>query len=501
MTYDLRSEFPLGPGDPPDLNAEFDAAETISVIEAALQRGGHAVTRLGNGRQLLERLPLRDVDIVFNIAEGSEGRNRESHVPILLEMLRIPCVGADGLTLGLTLDKVLTKKVLMAEGIPTPRFAEVEDPAALMSLPLTYPLIVKLRHDGSSKGLTEHSLVTSPAALVRQVEWLWRTYRQASVFVEEFIEGQEFTVGILGNDPPQVCPVVQVTLDGTLSVRQPTIFLDLALAPRRTSVPDGSGMPTRDQVETVLYEQALLPLLDQERALREKEVHTISEHMEVSLKTLIDRVQLQFAELMQQKESGSQESGLDGRIRMLEDRLDELNGRLDQRRAELKREQHCTISNIRHLGSAWVLPHPERQTPTGRTMVSDPEIEKIAVQKVIEFEEARGWRVQSVEQENRGFDLISRKPHPEDPDTAIGVRFIEVKGRSHVAEVALTTNEYKTAERLKQDYYLYVVFNCASEPGVHPVQNPARLGWKPIVTVEHYHVAANEILKSEMRDG
>lgn len=87
-----------------------------------------------------------------------------------------------------------------------------------------------------------------------------------------------------------------------------------------------------------------------------------------------------------------------------------------------------------------------------------------------------------MEQENRGFDLISRKPHPEDPETAIAVRFIKVKGRSTVGEIALTTNEYKTAERLKQDYWLYVVFNCATTPDVHPIQNPVKLGWEPGTT-------------------
>jgi len=74
------------------------------------------------------------------------------------------------------------------------------------------------------------------------------------------------------------------------------------------------------------------------------------------------------------------------------------------------------------------------------------------------------------------------------------VRFIEVKGRAGVGEVALTTNEYKTAERLKNDYWLYVVYNCTAEPEVHPVRNPGRLGWKPIVKVEHYAVGPIDIL-------
>jgi len=127
-------------------------------------------------------------------------------------------------------------------------------------------------------------------------------------------------------------------------------------------------------------------------------------------------------------------------------------------------------------------------------MVRDEEIERIAVQVVIAQEEARGWQIESVEKENRGFDLISRKPHPEDPKTAIEVRFIEVKGRASIGEVALTTNEYKTAERLKHDYWLYVVFNCASTPKVHMIQDPVRLGWEPLVKIEHYHVEAEQIL-------
>ena len=67
--------------------------------------------------------------------------------------------------------------------------------------------------------------------------------------------------------------------------------------------------------------------------------------------------------------------------------------------------------------------------------------------------------------------------------------------------MALTTNEFKTAERLKKDFWLYVVFNCAANPEIHVVNDPARLGWKPVVKVEHYHVDANVILQSEITDG
>jgi len=295
--------------------------------------------------------------------------------------------------------------------------------------------------------------------------------------------------------------VCQVAEDGSITIRQPTIFLDLALTTGSPDVPGGDDLPSPEQAEAVLYEKALVPMLEEQKQQRQREVTTISEHMELSLQTIIDRVQIQFAGLIEQRELTVQEAGLEGRIKMMEDKLDELNNRLENRREELAKEQECTISNIQHHGSAWVLPHPDRATPSGRQMVSDPEIEKIAVDAVTAFEEARGWCVQSVEAENRGFDLISRKPHPEDPDTAIEVRFIEVKGRSHVGQVALSSNEFKTAERLRADYWLYVVFNCADTPEVHIINNPAQLEWSRVVQVAHYHVPANAILKASREDG
>ena len=71
----------------------------------------------------------------------------------------------------------------------------------------------------------------------------------------------------------------------------------------------------------------------------------------------------------------------------------------------------------------------------------------------------------------------------------------KVKGRAAVGEIALSSNEYKTAERLKKDFWLYVVFNCGSKPEIHIVQDPVRLGWEPIVQIEHYHVGAGKIIQ------
>ncbi len=244
--------------------------------------------------------------------------------------------------------------------------------------------------------------------------------------------------------------------------------------------------------------EALNPFLQEIASERQREIETISRHLEISLNELIHRQNLKLAELVERYQADEKAPLIAANLKQAEDRLDELNGRLERRRHELQQERHCTLGDIRHVGTALVLPHPERTSPKVAPMVRDDEIERIAVDTVTAYEEARGWRVESVEDQNRGFDLISRKPHPEDPKTAIEVRFIEVKGRSTIGEVALTTNEYKTSERLKKDYWLYVVFNCSSEPEVRTVQDPTRLGWEPIVKIEHYHVGADKILGASL---
>ncbi|MBD1212682.1 MAG: DUF3883 domain-containing protein [Dolichospermum circinale Clear-D4] len=304
--------------------------------------------------------------------------------------------------------------------------------------------------------------------------------------------------------------VVQTELNGTMTVRQPTLFLDLVPAKKADFpikngenidnhnlvdyLPDDSNLPRREQVEQALIEQELNRFLTEIRTQRQKEIETISNYIENSLTIIIDKIQIQYGELLQQKESGDKEQGLDGRMKQLDDRSFELNGRLEQRREELQQEASCAITDIHHHGRAWVLPHPERSSPEIAPMVADDEIEKIAIQAVIEYETARGWQVMSVEKENRGFDLISRQPDSGDPLKASLVRFIEVKGRANIGEVALTTNEYKTAARLKRDYWLYVVFNCALSPEVHTIQDPVKLDWQPYVKIEHYQLKAEDLL-------
>jgi len=287
--------------------------------------------------------------------------------------------------------------------------------------------------------------------------------------------------------------VVESRSAGDMFVHEPTILHEISPAPAGTSVPTNGSLPDRTSVERFLYERALTPWIAAAESSRQAEVARVARHIDISLNALIDRAQLQFAELETRRIEGQNVTGLEGIIAQAEQHLDELNNRLESRSRELELERHCTIADITHIGRAWVLPHPERTSPQLAPMVRDDEIEQLAVQIATQHEEARGCVVESVESENRGFDLISRRPHPEDPKTFIEVRFIEVKGRAGVGVVALSENEYRTAERLKGDYWLYAVFNCATTPQLHVVQDPVRLGWKPIVTVEHYQLGANAV--------
>jgi len=217
LTYDLKTDYEFKEGDPADANAEFDAPSTVDVVAQTIESLGFKVKRVGNANNLLENIDNLDVDIVFNISEGISGRNRESQVPILLEMKHIPFVGSDGLTLGLTLDKLLTKKVLIAERLPTPKFFEAKSSQDLELDHFQFPLFVKPRFEGSSKGLSERSRVENIRRLKEQIDLIVKTYRQPAL-VEEFISGTEFSVALIGNEPIEVFPPVQVQIDGRLDL-------------------------------------------------------------------------------------------------------------------------------------------------------------------------------------------------------------------------------------------------------------------------------------------
>lgn len=204
IAYDLRTEYEraaqhlAGEADlPEDAFEEYDSEATVLAIERALESWGYATRRLGSGRAFLTRILQDAGDLVFNIAEGYGTRSREAHVPSALEMLGVAYTHSDPLTLALSLDKAMAKRIAASAGVPTPRFAVVEHLSDVGAIDLEYPVIAKPLYEGSSMGVRRHSRCTNEAELQALLQQLLKDYREP-VLVEEFCSGPEFTVGVLG---------------------------------------------------------------------------------------------------------------------------------------------------------------------------------------------------------------------------------------------------------------------------------------------------------------
>jgi D-alanine-D-alanine ligase len=192
-----------------DAEAEYDPPETISAIADAIAHYGHAVVHLEATPDLPRLIAESDVDLVFNIAEGLIGRNREAQVPALCELLGIPYTGSDSATLAIALDKALTKKVLKQHGILTPEFQLFDTGRERLIPTLKFPVIVKPNAEGSSKGIAGSSVFDDETGMRQWVKTLIDRYRQPAL-VEEYIPGREFTIGLLGDRRPYVMPPMEI---------------------------------------------------------------------------------------------------------------------------------------------------------------------------------------------------------------------------------------------------------------------------------------------------
>jgi D-alanine-D-alanine ligase len=196
-----------------DALEEYDSPETIEVITKAFQAKGHSVIKLGGGLQLLDNIRREKVDIVFNIAEGrGTYRSREAQVPSILEMLDIPYTGSDPECLAVSLDKPLTKKIVAVEGIATPKWIVIDAQDELGKVDwggFSFPAIVKPAFEGSSKGIRLTSIVENKNKAQMEADRIFRDYKQP-VMIEEFIDGDEITVGVIGNSPPKLVGMMRI---------------------------------------------------------------------------------------------------------------------------------------------------------------------------------------------------------------------------------------------------------------------------------------------------
>ncbi len=174
--------------------AEFDSPETIDAVAGSLERAGHEVERIevsGPASRVIARIEALGPDLIFNTAEGHKGKTREAFYPALFDELGVPFTGSDAYTLGITLDKVLTKRILSSYGVPTPRARLVTrstlEAGALDDM--TFPVIVKPNFEGSSKGISGAFSVCEDAYELAEIVDRQLVRFEAGLIVERYVRG------------------------------------------------------------------------------------------------------------------------------------------------------------------------------------------------------------------------------------------------------------------------------------------------------------------------
>lgn len=213
LAFDLKDDFQPGRDSPEDAFEEYDSPAVVNAIARSLRRLGHRTVLLGGGRKFISKVLKSKVDFVFNISEGRGSlRSREAQVPSILEMLDIPYTGSDPLTLALTLDKPLAKQLVAAAGVATPPWLLVgsaESLEAVSAADIPLPAFIKPAFEGSSKGIRLTSRAGTAARVKAITRRLLAAYKQP-VLIEKYIEGDEVTVGMVGNGPPAIVGIMRV---------------------------------------------------------------------------------------------------------------------------------------------------------------------------------------------------------------------------------------------------------------------------------------------------
>jgi D-alanine-D-alanine ligase len=208
FTYNVKRVKPALDGSR-DEEAEYDAPATVQAVREAIAAAGHEVIDLEATADLPSLIETMKPDLVFNMAEGIKGRNRESQVPALLELLDIPYSGSDPAALNIALDKALAKKIIRQHGILTPNFFTMTTGKERLPKDVKFPLIVKPIAEGSSKGVHATSVVENEPELREAAQRMISKYDQPAL-VEDYIGGREFTVGMLGERRPKMLPPMEV---------------------------------------------------------------------------------------------------------------------------------------------------------------------------------------------------------------------------------------------------------------------------------------------------
>ena len=195
-------------------NREKYGLNTIERILNALKKAGHQAIALEGDKDLVDNLESfmprvlkgERPGIAFNLSYGIQGQARYTHVPSILEMVGIPYVGSGPLAHSLALDKVVAKMIFVQEGIPTPDYAVLQN-SGFETPAMEYPLIVKPKNEAVSFGI---KIVNNEEELREAAQVIFDQFQQP-VLVEQYVDGIEINVGILGNNPPEALLPAQIS--------------------------------------------------------------------------------------------------------------------------------------------------------------------------------------------------------------------------------------------------------------------------------------------------
>lgn len=194
-------------------NREKIGKMSINRIVTGLKKYGHQVKAFEGDKNLISKLEdfmprvLKGElpGLAFNLSYGIQGQARYTHVPSILEMIGIPYLGSNPLAHSLALDKVVAKMIFQQNGIPTPDFVVLKD-TAFEPPTIPYPLIVKPKNEAVSMGI---EIVNNYEELQKAAKVILDDFGQA-VLVEQYIDGREINVGLLGNNPPEALPPCEI---------------------------------------------------------------------------------------------------------------------------------------------------------------------------------------------------------------------------------------------------------------------------------------------------
>lgn len=198
--YNLIDNFPLEPGQPEDINAEWTSTEDVETLRNGLSSAGFEVIDVGNPENLLMASIREQIDIVFSIAEMTGFRYRESIAPVLCEMFKIPYALSTPDVLTIALDKHLSNLVVRNINVLTPGWSLIKAISELENFDFIKPAyILKPVAEGSSIGISNESIVHSKQEAIERIGYLLKVYKQP-VLLQEFLNVTEVTIGVIESE-------------------------------------------------------------------------------------------------------------------------------------------------------------------------------------------------------------------------------------------------------------------------------------------------------------